>query len=428
MKKVILLASLISLIFNFSFALAQTAKQGAQDGLYVSKEYGFSIQGPRGWFKRLGSVAGKSEVVFTKGFEEKVSFPILGVTVDATPQQIKTALDFAKYIVQEYAKAFEARQSTFTIIEPPHEIEINGLKGARFIFEVAAKNGVTMKNIDCKFMKGELIISVQGMDHSQTFQENLGYFEKAINTFKFIGSGDNLTELKALSQLQPQFTSFDNKSYESLRQQILNSMQTKSSFKTLFIVEDKTRPGVSAKNAGIMEWSMVFVSPGSFEVYQNNLANGEADIWRVVGDKVYIKIGVWAPFPNNVSDPTFKEIFNARKQLYKTLGFEKYLEMIKKEIPVGIANNVQNNYTVIKYRVNKAEDLYTGKAEKGSFTSEFMVWVDNKDYTIRFVKTDIDGKDEGGKEIKKGYEHYFSSYNSTFKLGKPEMPWMKEKK
>jgi hypothetical protein len=43
-----------------------------------------------------------------------------------------------------------------------------------------------MRSIDCKFIKDNLIVSIQGMAYSEDFETNLKDFKEAINSFKFI--------------------------------------------------------------------------------------------------------------------------------------------------------------------------------------------------------------------------------------------------
>jgi hypothetical protein len=153
--------------------------------LYTNKEYGFEIRGPKGWFRRAREGGREGEVIFAKQ-EEGFGLPILGVTTDIAPAQVKTALDFASLVLPSYEEAINRHQGTFKLVEPITEIEANGFKGARFIYEVSGSGGKAMRSIDCKFIKDNLIVSIQGMAYSEDFETNLKDFKEAINSFKFI--------------------------------------------------------------------------------------------------------------------------------------------------------------------------------------------------------------------------------------------------
>lgn len=395
------------------------------EGRFVNEEYGFEIMGPRGWFMHLGQGGKQTAAYFTKQSEEKFILPVLGVTIDMAPPNIQTALDFTNFVLPGYQGPAKRDQGVFNLIESPHEIEINGLKGSRFIFEMLARNNKGIKSIDCKFMRGNLIVSLQGMDYPETFNTHLKDFEQAINTFKFTVPEDDFIELKKLNEIQADFKPIESDvSWEALKKPILENIQAKDSFKSLFILKDETESKLANNDFKGMEWVMMFGSPQSFEITQSDYYSNVGDIWRVVGDEIYMKIGVWMPMPTPVDNPEVNQMIKARREIYKILSFDKYLDLLRKELPTGIMENVQDRYVVIQFKPSQIEDLFTGRPQEGSFKVGILVWVDNKDKTIKFVKTNIEGKDKDGKELKKEHEHYFSNYNFPFKLSKPEMAWM----
>jgi len=165
-----------------------TATQFAQESLgelYVNEEHGFEIRGPKGWFKNLGRPNSGPAVIFTRHlYTGQMRLPILGVTVDTAPANIATALDFANFILPQYQASADKTQAQFKLIEPPHEIEINGRKGARYVFQMLGKDRA-MESIDCKFLRGNMIISIQGMDTPEAFQADLADFQEAVSSFKF---------------------------------------------------------------------------------------------------------------------------------------------------------------------------------------------------------------------------------------------------
>ena len=67
----------------------------------------------------------------------------------------------------------------------------------------------------------------------------------------------------------------------------------------------------------------------------------------------------------------------------------------------------------------RAEGL--GEVRQVVFTHEASL------HRIAFVRTVIEGLDADNKAVKQEYEHFFNNYNYPFKLGIPEMGWMKGK-
>ena len=403
-------------------ALAQDEKE-----LYVNQEYGFEIRAPKGWVKDFSKAKRRGEAMFIKQSVGKDNLPVLGVAIDTARGDIESALDYVKFILPEYQEIALQNQASFKLAETPHEVEINGIKGARFIFESLTKNGGGFKSIDCKFMKNNLVISLQGVDYPQTFQENLEDFEAMINSFKFIGEETKTNEPANFILTGLQFKPIDETIWGLLKNQILESMQHKNTFKSEFTFKDRMKQELSQNDFIKMIWLITFVSPQSFEVTQRAYPSNEGDMWRVVGDKVYINVGAWMPFPEQSENPQISQMLKARQTIYKMLSFEQYIEIIKSKTPSGIAENIQDKYTVIQFIFQEAHDLFTGELRKGTYRAELIIWVDNKDKTVKFVRTIVNGKD-ANKEIKEEYEHSFSDYNGSFDIKEPEMAYIKGNK
>lgn len=180
MKKLLLTLFILSVVFT------RVSAQSSLGELYVNEESGFEINGPVGWLKHVSSQRGGHKVVFYKTVSnEKLKYPFLGITVDTAPDHVQTALDFANLVLPEYRASAERMQAVFNLLEAPHEIKINEMTGVRFVYEMSGNDGKAMKSIDCKFMKGNLVVSIQGMDYPGSFKTNLSSFEEAINSFKF---------------------------------------------------------------------------------------------------------------------------------------------------------------------------------------------------------------------------------------------------
>ncbi|MEW6075042.1 MAG: hypothetical protein AB1530_01915 [Candidatus Omnitrophota bacterium] len=175
---------------------------GDSTTLHVNTEYGFEISGPKGWLKDVRApIPGKTSteaVVYSKHDQHtkgETVFPNLMVTIDVAPENITNAVDFSKRVLQYWREVFaKYKTGTLAVIEEPHEIELNGLKGSRAIFDLNANDGKSMRNVDYKFMRNGTIISVMGGDWSSSANAHLKDFEDAAATFKFIGEGKRVTE------------------------------------------------------------------------------------------------------------------------------------------------------------------------------------------------------------------------------------------
>ena len=170
---------------NKDMPQAELQKQTGPAGeLYVDERIGFEITAPKGWVKRVDR---RGNVIFSKeAASDQIVFPYpsLGVVIDALPPDMNSALLFSTAAMSHYEAGALKNNIAFNLVEFPHEIEINGIKGARFIFEMSSP-GKAMKSIDCKFMKDGVIISLQGMDHPGDFGSSLKDFEETIKSFKF---------------------------------------------------------------------------------------------------------------------------------------------------------------------------------------------------------------------------------------------------
>jgi|GEM_PF-4847796 len=400
-------------------------------GLYINDELGFEIKAPNGWFLRKDP-RGRG-MFFTRQATGQTAMPYLGINIDRAPANAQTSLDAAKFFSQQYQSSASKNNATFNFIEPVHEVDVGGSKGARFIFTMLNKDGRGMKSLDCKFMRDNMVVSLQGMDFPNSFQNNLKDFEEAIGSFKFLVPEDNFTQLQKLNNEQLNFKPIETALWEALKKQIIEKMGQEHSFQSSFTLKDKTNVKLADKDYKSIEWSMQYVSPQSFEISQSNYYRGEADTWRVVGDKIYFKIGFWQEMPTQFdaadkSQAGILGIVKNQKEIYKRLSFVKYLDLMSKGTPSGIMENSQDKYTIIQFKPQQINDLFTDKPKEGSFTQQVLVWVDNKDKAIRFAKTIIEGKDKGGKEVKEEYEHYFDNYNFPFMLGIPKIEWKEKSK
>lgn len=163
---------------------ANTLDAGRKE--FVSQDYGIRIIGPEGWTLATPA-SGPQIAIFKKSLR---AFPLIGITVDTVPPQIKSAIEFAKWVLPSYQEP----GVNFRILEEPHVVIVNGLEAAKFTFEMSDEQGRSMKSLDYKFMMDTVVFSVQCMDYPQAFAANLKDFEDAVATFKFIGEGKRVAE------------------------------------------------------------------------------------------------------------------------------------------------------------------------------------------------------------------------------------------
>jgi hypothetical protein len=168
---------------------SQPAPEGRGEFYYDAK-YDFGIWGPKGWFMTPGDGTKPTRVIFGKsGSLEKVHYPCLLAVIDEIreEQKFQNALEFSLVVLPAYQASAEKSNAEFKLLEPPHTIEVHGIKGARFIYEVRDKDGKkAMRGIDCKFMKDNLVVSLQGTDYPESFDSHIKEFEEVINSFEFI--------------------------------------------------------------------------------------------------------------------------------------------------------------------------------------------------------------------------------------------------
>lgn len=163
-----------------SFKFVENALTESSPQKYINEQDQFEMTVPHGWFQHEN----KGSIIFTKQSTPELTLPVLGVITDTVPPNIQTVLEFTKSALYQYQLSAVQYKDTFRTIESPKEIEVNGCKGIRFVYERVGQSGA-MKSIDCKFMRGNFVVSLQGMDYSETFDESLKNFEETIQTFRF---------------------------------------------------------------------------------------------------------------------------------------------------------------------------------------------------------------------------------------------------
>lgn len=379
-------------------------------GTYTSEDHGFMITAPSGWIKQEdwhGTL-----VQFSK---EGQQLPILGITADDVSKDptIKTALDFTKKISGQYKQS-----PNIMIWEEPKEITLNNIKGSTFTF--GPKN-TELKTLFEQFLLGKNIITLIAM-YEQSSQ--LGELKTIINTFKLVDISDSFVKLEQLVGLGTQFKPINDADYVILRDQIIKRINMINSLKARYVIKVISDDKLANNDLKELEFKMTFLSPTEFEVEQALYAQGVGDTWRVVGDKIYIKIGFWMENPDvskdPKADPQLVKMMRNRKNIYKVLSIKKYSELLSKEKPIGVYEDQKNGYIVLGFELKNTDYLALDMFSEKLIKPKISLWVDQKDNTPRFVKLTFE-EDQGGKLTKQQHEHYFTAFNEKFTLGTPDV-------
>ncbi len=175
---------------------------------------------------------------------------------------------------------------------------------------------------------------------------------------------------------------------------------------------------------------MIFSNKENFEIEQYVFyAGGIGDMWRVAGDKVYIKVGFWMPdaIPETVQGDqgAFAEIKKNRQEAYKNLTFDRYLELLKTGSAIEISE--KDGFLVLQFKPDNLNHLPTflpglnfDKEQVRISKNEISLWIYKKDNTLRLARARIEGNYNDGKPFIKECEHYFTNFNLPFTLGEPK--------
>ncbi|MBN1794869.1 MAG: hypothetical protein JW844_07900 [Candidatus Omnitrophica bacterium] len=410
MKKKILFTVVVLIFLSILTAIAVFS---VSENQYINDNYRISITGPSGW-KMQEQPSRGTLVSFTKG---PSTLPGIAVAVDVLGPEQKTSLDFAQDLIAYYTTTMKA-----TMIEAPKEVQIQGMQGSSFILKSpeGPKGAFILKQYLIE--KDHKIVSIMYTAFSNAYDRYSHAFEQTVQTFRFLSPRVVLKEFQACSDSSVAFKSLEQVDYKPLKQECLVSMANRETFEAILIVQDRTKSELEDDDYVIMQSNIQYNSPADFEIYVGDFLHNVGDIWRVVGDDIYVKIGTWVPMPSQTDNPEINKIFTARKQSYQSLSFEKYVQLLRDEEPVGIAQNVQGRYTVLRFQTNDSAYLIDW-LQTNICQSEIIIWIDNKDKTIAFVKTHTTGVDENGKNVDVLLEHLFNAYNVRYRLGIPEMPW-----
>jgi hypothetical protein len=357
-------------ILEKSLTATQAPLLDGSAALHINTEYGFEISGPKGWFKDVHApIPGKTSteaVVYNKHAQHakgEAVFPNLMVTIDIAPENVTSAVDFSKRVLQYWREVFaKYKTGTLVVIEEPHAIELNGLKGSRAIFDLNANDGKSMRNVDYKFMRNEIIISVMGGDWSSSANAHLKDFEDAAATFKFIGEGKRVsasgqTRKRKLGDVlaagKKQFGQ-----YEHAIPRFVLKVPEGTSRNWHFVVFDEPAVPFYLANDATFTKDMPFISSMVSQVPQEKLLDKEASFKEIAVSHQEWEKGVWgesATFVNNGSPLKLKE-FSA---------FERVIEVPDKKLRYHFVYIFMDNYLL-------QLGLNTTQAEYANDDKDFM--------------------------------------------------------
>lgn len=384
----------------------------SQGELYVNEEYGFEIRGPKGWFMHT-DVGGQKNypVSFNQSVSDAFATPVLGATIDKIPLQVKTCIDFLNYTLPFQREPVEKAGWQLVVIEQPHEVEVNGIRAARFIFDCIPpedKKAPIQRNMQYVFMKNDktaisLMCLASGV---ASFEKHKNTFEQAINSFRFISLEYHIAEIKKLSFEFKPLTHVEE--WQTLKKWITESMSKINSYKGKYILRDNQNEKLAQNDYidGLQE--ITFEAPDRFEVYQilyslripGQEKGGAVNRWRVIEGKLFTNpLGGWIESPEPEEDN--KEFGEGRRGSYKKISFKQYAELLNTLVPIEVAH-YNNQYTILKFASSPIDEEST----------QMLIWVLDRDSTIRLVQINYDNS--------RSEEYYFSSFNVSFSLSKPE--------
>ncbi len=157
---------------------------------YINEENGFSIVWPKGWTK---DNEGPNPIGFSIAYRKDkepspvMDLPVLGVTVSAPQGSAGTPLEMA----HQMFGFWKATEKKYNIAEPPSEIKINGLTGAKFLWDKPAwdkfKNQeFWVRILNAYFMSEGKLYTINAFFHADQAQQEYPEIDAALKTFRLL--------------------------------------------------------------------------------------------------------------------------------------------------------------------------------------------------------------------------------------------------
>jgi len=147
----------------------------AQEGICINTKYQFEAKAPKGWIVN-STAPGDESVRGGCGFMKKDAplAPVISITIDLLRDYM---LNYSLLDVTEYMlKGSESIEIT----EQPNEVKVSTLTASRMVYKMS-----DVKIMLYQFRKENLIITIQLIDRSSTFESNIEDLQKTLHSFKF---------------------------------------------------------------------------------------------------------------------------------------------------------------------------------------------------------------------------------------------------
>jgi hypothetical protein len=405
--------------------------------LYRSDIYDFSIEGPSGWLMISGGalkdVGANTEVFFKKYSlaDNKDNF-LIAVQVDELniSDQGKHILQIVKDRIRQMSRQIKK----FKLVERPKEITQNSIRGVRWSY-LSDVYGFRARDIIYQFVHNGFLYTIVGSGaHNNFTSELLPTFERFIEHFRlegkqiyFVRRQEDLEELSFLIQSKPEFEAVDTNNYPSIKHAVLTRMSSVESYSALNLLKDRSKKELARDNYIDYHAEMWFLSPKNYEVFRW-FSVGEMkplDIWRVVDDKVFIKIPTgWMPSESFLLSDTDKHnnrgipkdaIRELSTESYKLYAFDTVLEILQKAAPSGIGET-DLGYIVLRFD-KIPSDIAKGRLR--SVDTQVLMWISKTDNTIRAIQAvNLKGSPPDTLPLQEA-DWFYGNFNFPYLLGSP---------
>jgi hypothetical protein len=401
-----------------------------EDNLYINELLGFKILTPK-WIERgfnPRQIEFDKDRELTKGaFTTKF---MISIDKSSNFPQVNSAFDYAQGVLKDVTAKFRDK---LQIIDPPKIVKIRENDAATLTYKILGNDLLGNKGlivVNYFYYLGDNVVVLMFADGDKTFERYMIFMNKYLRSFEKLDPEDNLSNLIQLKDRPVRFNPPDQ-SYNELKNDVLKAMDTKHTYRCHLTIKDMLNENLAQFDHRGADFNMTFVDNKNFEVQQlNYYTRGTEDIWRVFGEDIFIKIGLWMPMPTELSGQAkdkqkaaMEQMIKNRRNVYQELSFGRYLQLLKNDAPSEMSKEL-TTFTILKFSPSRLDFIpfKTWQITEPQITiskSNVLLWISNRDKTIRIAKITIEGKDKEGKTVIKEFEHYFTNFNLAYTLGEP---------
>lgn len=395
-----------------------------EGNLYVNELIGFKITVPV-WFEIERN---SRQLQFTKEKEiKKEIFSaqfIINIDEALIFPEANSSLEYAKKIIDE---TMNNAQGKAEVINYPCSVNINGFDAATLRYKLlGADNAGNQSLVISQYVYhlGEDVVVLMFVDGDKTFETNFAGIKPNLESFERLSVENTVGYLEETSAGKLFFSNIDNQQYYQLVYKMIDGASAINSYKSSLLIKDNLNEGLADFGYKSVELTMSFSEKNNFEFEVFDFYTGTREIWRIVGDEVYIKTATWVSLSELLSKTNenerseIQDTMHKRKQAYNDLAYGRYLDLLSKEVPAEISES-PGSFIVLRFNLDKADFLPFIDAEESVLSCDARVWIFKQDYTIRMVQATIEGVDKIGRKFIKEYKQYFTNYNLPFTLRKP---------